>query len=253
MAIGLEIRQLKRLVAPPAVARLGEYEAFTIEGGTGRGSSRLYQPDLFKEERIEIMHALMRAHPFATLVTVGGEESGPEANHLPLVLHAGENDGDGQGLLRGHVARGNPLWQELDRRVDALAIFHGPQHYITPSWYPSKAEHGKVVPTWNYAVVHAYGRLSFFDEPARLLEHVGALTAQQEAGFDQPWSLADAPAEFLEQMVKGIVGFELTISRLEGKSKMSQNRAPADRVGVVDGLTSVGTPTARAVADLTGH
>ena len=210
----------------------------------------MYRPNIFSEDRIAAMQALIRAHPFATLVTSGAE--GPDANHLPMILQAGEgDDGDPSlGVLRGHVARANPLWQAVDRRVDALAIFHGPHNYVTPSWYPSKAVHGKVVPTWNYAVVHARGRLTFYDDPERLRAHVAALTVQQEAGRAAPWSLSDAPADFVDAMVGGIVGFELAISRLEGKWKMSQNREPGDRAGVVEGLNAEGTEAARAVADL---
>ena len=210
----------------------------------------MYRPDIFSEERVDVMHALMRAHPFATLVTSGSE--GAEANHLPLVLHAdtGATETAELGLLRGHVARANPLWQSLDRRVDVLAIFHGPQAYVTPSWYPAKAAHGKVVPTWNYAAVHARGRLTLYDDPDRLRAHVAALTAQHEAGRDVPWALSDAPADFIAALVKGIVGFELSISRLEGKWKMSQNQDAANRTGVVAGLTAEGTTTALAVADL---
>ena len=154
------------------------------------------------------------------------------------------------GVLCGHVARANPLWQTFDRRAQALAIFHGPHQYITPSWYPSKAAHGKVVPTWNYAVVHAYGRLSVYHDAERLRAHVDSLTASQEAGRDQPWALTDAPAAFIAGMVEGIVGFELPVDRLVGKWKMSQNRTAADRAGVVDGLTDTATPAAQAVAEL---
>ena len=164
----------------------------------------MHRPEIFREDRVDVMHALMRAYPFATLVRVGAD--GPEANHLPLLLDAAADDagvGRRNGVLRGHIARANPMWRETDRRVDVLAIFHGPHHYVTPSWYPSKAAHGKVVPTWNYAVVHAYGRLAFYDDAKRLRDHVAALTASQEASRDEPWALADAPEDFIAGMVNG--------------------------------------------------
>jgi transcriptional regulator len=188
----------------------------------------VYQPPAFREDRVEIMHDLMCAQPFATLVTTGS--NGMTADHLPLILLA---VGSERGILQGHVARPNPVWSDVDPSVDALAIFHGPHHYVTPSWYPSKAAHGKVVPTWNYAVVHAYGSLRAIEDADWLMAHLKALTARQESGRDTPWV---------------IVGFEIEISRLEGKQKMSQNRDEADRAGVIRGLEEEGSEMARHVA-----
>ena len=205
----------------------------------------MYQPPLFREDRIEVMHDLMRAHPLAMVVSYG--ESGIAANHLPLVLSA---DDSPRGTLRGHVAKPNPFWTDYDPAVEVLAVFQGPQHYISPGWYPSKKEHGKVVPTWNYAVVHAYGPMRVFDDTDWVIEHLRALTAQQEGGRDQPWAVTDAPSDFVARQLKGIVGFEIPISRIEGKWKMSQNRAQDDRQGVVKGLHDEGTSPARQVADL---
>ena len=205
----------------------------------------MYQPPAFREDRVEIMHDLMRAQPFATLVTVGPH--GMTANHLPLILLAG---GSERGILQGHVARPNPVWNDVDPSVDALAIFHGPHHYVSPSWYPSKAVHGKVVPTWNYAVVHAYGPLRAIEDADWLVTHLKALTAQQESGRDTPWEVGDAPADFIDRMVGGIVGFEIEIARLEGKQKMSQNRDEADRAGVICGLEEEGSEMARQVAGI---
>jgi transcriptional regulator len=140
------------------------------------------------------------------------------------------------GTLRGHVARANPLWQEFADGGEVLAIFHGPQAYVSPSWYPSKAEHGKVVPTWNYAVVHARGPLAVIDDPAWLRAFVGSLTAAHEAGRQPPWAVDDAPPEFVDQMLGAIVGFEIAITSLVGKWKASPNRSASDRTGVIDGL-----------------
>ena len=191
----------------------------------------MYQTPHFREDRIDVLHDLIRANPFATLVAFGQE--GLIANHLPFVLH---DDLSENGTLRGHVARANPLWKTFDPEVEALAIFQGPESYITPSWYPSKKEHGKVVPTWNYAVVHAYGCLSIVDNAAWLRAHLNEITFQQENERPVPWEVADAPKEYIERQLKGIVGIELPISRIEGKWKVSQNKKDQDRMGVSRGL-----------------
>ena len=191
----------------------------------------MYQPPLFREERVDVMHDLMRAHPFATLVCL--EAGALSANHIPLVIHPELSD---KGTLRGHVSKGNPLWREHDPSVEALAIFQGPQHYVTPSWYPSKKAHGKVVPTWNYAVVHAYGTPTIMQEPAWLLAHLNELTNRNETERPVPWEVSDAPDEFVGKQLKGIVGMEIPITRLEGKWKVSQNRDAKDRRGVTRGL-----------------
>jgi transcriptional regulator len=205
----------------------------------------MYQPSHFREDRLEVMHDLMRAHPLATLVSFDGD--GVSANHLPLVLHSDVSE---RGTLRGHVAKANPFWKNFDASVEALAVFQGPHHYISPGWYPSKKEHGRVVPTWNYAVVHAYGPMSVFDDAEWLLAHLQELTSQQEADRDHPWVVTDAPADYLAGMLKGIVGFEIPITRIEGKWKFSQNRSEKDREGVVRGLNVEGSPSSVQVSDL---
>lgn len=204
----------------------------------------MYQVAAFREERIDVLHALIRAHPLAVLVTSSGGTL--EANHLPLLIDPLPSP---QGTLRGHVARANPLWRQL-HEDEALAVFQGPQVYVTPSWYPEKRASGKVVPTWNYAVVHARGPLVIHDDRDWLRDLVSRLTDQQEAGRSQPWGIADAPEDYIERMLGAIVGIEIPISRIEGKWKVSQNRADADRAGVAAGLAQLADPQAQAMAGL---
>jgi transcriptional regulator len=154
------------------------------------------------------------------------------------------------GTLRGHVARANPVWQDPAPHLDALVIFAGPQLYVTPSWYPTKQESGKVVPTWNYAVVHAHGPLRPIDDPAWLRAFVTRLTARHEGERAAPWHVTDAPADFIERQLAGIVGIEIPVRQLDGKWKVSQNRTSADRAGVVAGLRERGAPDSDAMADL---
>lgn len=202
----------------------------------------MYTPAHFQEERLPVLHELMARHPLATLVTVGPE--GLEATHLPLLHDAGA------GTLRGHMARANSQWQHVAGGVRALAIFHGPQHYISPSWYPSTAEHGRVVPTWNYVVVHAQGPVRVIEDKAWIRRNVTELTAAQEAGFANPWRVEDAPPAFIDGQANAIVGIEMTIEKLAGKWKASQNRPEADRVGVIAGLRSLGTADAEVMAEV---
>ncbi len=176
------------------------------------------------------MQALMRDRPFATLVSAGS--AGLYASHLPTVL----KDEGACGVIECHLARANPHCKDLADVSEALMIFGGPEGYITPNWYPSKAQHGKVVPTWNYAVVHVYGRPEVMKDADWLRRHVTELTAQQERGQDKPWATSDAPEAYIDAMLRGIVGFRFAITRLEGKWKMSQNREMPDRDGVVKGL-----------------
>lgn len=197
----------------------------------------MYCPKHFDEPRSEILHALMRARPLATLVTHAAD--GLDANHIPLHL---ADDPLPLGTLRGHVARANPLWRAAGAGAEVLAIFHGPEGYITPAWYPSKAETGKAVPTWNFAVVHAHGRLRAVDDAAWLRAHLDALTARQEAAFAAPWHVADAPADYTDKLIGAVVGIEIEITRLSGKWKTSQNQPPRNRDGVVAGLRARGTP-----------
>ena len=192
----------------------------------------MYTPAQFKIEDAGEAHALIRAHPFAILVTQGAD--GLTATHLPTVLKV--DDASPLGRIECHLARPNPQWKSFAADAEALLIFQGPEAYIRPGWYPSKAEHGKAVPTWNYVAVHAYGSLRVMNDKAWLLAHVGELSEQQEAPYTERWSMADAPASYLDVMVRGIVGLTLEITRLEGKVKMSQNRDMRDREGVVAGL-----------------
>jgi transcriptional regulator len=183
----------------------------------------------------------MRAAPFANLVTIGSE--GLDATPLPLMLDP--RDGP-QGSLIGHVARANPQWRTTDVAQEALVIFSGPDSYITPSYYETKRLTGKVVPTWNYVTIHVRGRISFFQEPEALLELVRRLTDRHEGERGAPWAVSDAPADFIQSQLRAIVGLRLEITALTGKWKMSQNRSPADRAGVVAGLRADGV---EAVAD----
>ena len=206
----------------------------------------MYTPSYFKVADTADVHAMMRAQPFAILITQGSE--GLTATHLPTVLKV---DADCPlGRIECHLARPNPQWKTLTPDLDALLIFQGPEAYIRPGWYPSKAEHGKVVPTWNYAAVHAYGRLETVEDKDWLLAHVAELSDQQEVAYATPWATTDAPANFLDALIRGIVGLKLTIRRLEGKSKMSQNRPAADRAGVIEGLAQRASGEDTVIASL---
>ncbi len=205
----------------------------------------MYVPKHFDEPRVEVLHELIRARPLSTLVTLSS--SGLNANHIPLHLSAHPAP---LGTLRGHVARANPIWSTLDTSVEALAIFHGPDAYITPSWYATKAETGRVVPTWNYAVAHAYGTLRVIDDAAWLRTHLETLVAQQEAAFAEPWHLSDAPHDFTEALIETVVGIEIVITRLQGKWKASQNQPAQNRAGVIRGLEQNGSAEALEMAAL---
>ena len=181
----------------------------------------MYVPDHFRETRPEVLHEAIRRIGFATLVTRDAQ-GGLDANHLPMLL---EN-----GVLRGHVARANPVWKAGDG--EALAVFLGPHAYVSPNWYPSKAETGKAVPTWNYITVHAKGRIQWLQDAAWLRAHVTRLSDTHEAARADPWNIGDAPESYIEAMLRGIVGFELTVTQLDGKYKLTQNRDAADREGV---------------------
>jgi len=188
---------------------------------------------------------LIESHPLASLVTIAS--SGLFASHLPMVL---ERKSATRALLKGHLSRANKQWQDFQPGVQALAIFSGPEHYISPSWYPEKKETGKVVPTWNYAVVHVYGHLRVVEDPAWLMEHLNALTTVHEASFPAPWKVSDAPADYIASLIKGIVGVELPIERIEGKWKASQNHPERNRIGVVEGLERLNTPESLAMKAL---
>jgi transcriptional regulator len=205
----------------------------------------VYIPKFNQEARLDVMHALIESQPFATLVTMSN--SGLFASHLPMVLAPGEGI---YGTLRGHLSRANNQWRDLSPSVEALAIFSGDHHYISPNWYPEKTEDGKVVPTWNYAVVHAYGPIRIIEDPAWLLSHLTALTTQHEAPSPSPWHVSDAPADYISSQIKGIIGIELPISRIEGKWKVSQNKSERTRLAVEQGLEDLHTPEALAMRDL---
>ena len=201
----------------------------------------MYQPKHFEETRPEVLQALVREHALATLVTMGSE--GLTANLIPLLWQASSVP-EAPGRLLGHVARANRLWQDSDLSVPVLAVFQGPAHYISPSWYPSKQEHGKVVPTWNYAVVQARGVLRIHQDADWIRAQVTALTQQQEAGFAQPWSVEDAPRDYTDGLLKALVGIEIEVTAWAGKWKVSQNQPAPNRAGVVAALQD--TPCSNA-------
>jgi transcriptional regulator len=205
----------------------------------------MYLPKIHEETRLEVLHALIRAHPLGIWVETGQQEL--VVNHVPFVLDpaAGEF-----GTLRGHVARANPIWRATPGSSPGVVTFRGPQAYITPSWYPSKHEHGRAVPTWNYAIVTAHGRPEFIEDRAWLFTHLGELTATHEASQALPWTIDDAPADFTDKLVRAIVGVEIPITRIEGKWKTNQNRPEPDKLGVVAGLLSKGDDESAAMAAL---
>lgn len=195
----------------------------------------MYLPKVFEQPDIAAMHGLIGSHPFATLVTHGSE--GLSANHIPFEL---AKEPLPYGTLFCHVSRSNPLCREAVNGAEALVVFQGPNAYITPSWYPSKVETGKVVPTWNYVVVHAHGRLRAIDDVQRIRTHIEHLTDHQETAFSQPWTVSDAPADFTEKLIGSVVGIEMIVTRLVGKWKISQNQPERNRTGVAAGLRSMG-------------
>jgi transcriptional regulator len=195
----------------------------------------VYVPPLFKEDRIDILHDAIRAAGLVTLVTLMPD--GLIASHVPVLL---DPDPAPYGTLLGHVARPNPQAKGAVAGTEALVIFQGPDAYITPSWYETKRQTAKVVPTWNYVAIHAYGPIEFFNDADRLLDIVTRLTNREEGRRTDPWAVTDAPADFIDGMLKGIVGFAMPLSRIEGKWKMSQNRPAEDQKGVVAGLVADG-------------
>ena len=204
----------------------------------------MYLPPAFRDEELPSLHQTMRDARLANFVTSTAE--GLMASPLPLFLAADEGP---YGTLYGHLARANTQWK-LPPAGDAMALFMGPDAYISPAWYPSKAEHHRVVPTWNYVAVHAYGAVEFFDDADRLLDVVSRLTNLHETGRKTPWSVSDAPKEFIAAQLRGIVGLRMPITRIDGKRKMSQNRSVEDRAGVVAGLNANERPSDRIVAGL---
>ena len=205
----------------------------------------MYEPSHFKVEDRDALFDVMRAHPLATLVTVG--EGGLIANPVPFVLHADEGE---QGVLRAHLARPNPQWKAIAAGAETLVIFTGTERYVTPAWYASKQEHGKVVPTWNYVTVQARGPARAIQDGAWLHAHLEALTAQQERPRAEPWAVSDAPEPFINALSRGIVGIEIEIAALAGKFKLSQNRPEADKHSVLNGLSADPESESQVMAQL---
>lgn len=193
----------------------------------------MYLPTAFAEDRLEVKHGLIRAYPLGMLVISGAD--GPMADLLPFALYPDEGTA-GLGVLRAHMARANPAWQALAAGGECLVVFQGPEAYISPSWYASKAVSHKVVPTWNYAMVQVRGAARVIEDAAWLRRQLGDLTAMQESGLPEPWAVADAPPDFVDGLLKAIIGIEIPIRSIVGKWKVSQNRSAADANGVAAGL-----------------
>jgi transcriptional regulator len=195
----------------------------------------VYIPQHFAETSVRELHQIIREQPFGILVTHTAD--GLDANHIPFEL---QPQPDSLGTLHAHIARANPLWKEVPHGADVLVIFRGPHGYISPNWYPSKQETHRHVPTWNYEVVHAHGRLSVVDDPRFLGSFLARLTRRHETDEPRPWKMADAPQDYLEQMLKMVVGIQIELTRLEGKRKLSQNRETRDFEGVIHALNERG-------------
>lgn len=187
----------------------------------------MYTPSPFAAPDQAALYALMRAYPLATLIVK--DAHGLEVNHVPLLLTA-------DGTLTGHLARANPLWRTMQSAPAVLAVFHGPQAYVSPSWYPAKERHGKGVPTWNYAVVHAQGSARVIETADWIQAHLAAMTAQHEAAFESPWRMEEAPPAFITGLLQAVVGIEITLTGLTGKWKLSQNQSAENQAGVMVGL-----------------
>jgi transcriptional regulator len=207
----------------------------------------MYQPPHFREDRLDVQHALIRLHSLGLLITAG--PGGLQANYVPFLI---EPEASERGTLRAHLARANPQLGELAAVGECLAVFQGAQHYISPSLYPTKRDTGKVVPTWNYITVHAWGRPRVIDDADWLRRQIDDLTVHKESSRAPAWNVSDAPESFIAAQIKGIVGLEIPISRIEGKWKVSQNRPAVDQAGVVAGLSGGGSEAevmARHVAE----
>src|SRR5579862_4674811 len=209
------------------------------------GGSGVYIPEAFREERPEVLRAFIERHPLGAMICTTAD--GFVANHIPMMLTGG---GDSNLVLRGHMARANPVWKSVAPDSPVLVIFGGANHYISPSWYPAKQEHGRVVPTWNYAAVHAHGALRVHEDREWLRGLVTKLTETHEAQFERPWSVTDAPADYIDGLLKAIVGIEIPIERLEGKWKMGQNRTDADREAAAEKLQQMKAASAAETGEL---
>ncbi|MDO9162082.1 MAG: FMN-binding negative transcriptional regulator [Methylococcaceae bacterium] len=203
----------------------------------------MYIPKPFDEPRIDVMQALIRDYPLATLVTLSAD--GLNANHIPL--HLVVDGGSPFGTLRGHVVRSNPMWGDFDQQTEILTVFQAANAYISPSRYVTKQQTGKVVPTWNYAAVHAYGTMRVIDDAAWIRNQLETLTAEHEAAFPKPWAVSDAPHDFTEKLIEQIIGIEITVTRLSGKWKVSQNQPAENQIGVINGLNECGKVEAAAL------
>jgi transcriptional regulator len=227
-------------------------ESMTITRGAGllekqETTAMLYMPPHFRQEDLAKIHADIAATGFAQLITVSGR--GPIISHVPLFLKQdGPQDITGHGALIGHLARGNPQWTESDLTKPAVAVFMGPDAYVSPSYYPSKLENPRVVPTWNFSVVHVTGMLEVFEDHDQLIADLTKLTAKHEARVKSGWQVSDAPADFLQRQTRGIVGIRMRITAFDAKSKLSQNRAPADQANVAATLAKSDAPSDRALA-----
>ncbi len=203
----------------------------------------LYNPPAFRESDLPAMQDQIAASGLTTLISVGA--NGPIVSNLPIVY---EREPAPFGVIAGHLARANPQWRESDLAKPVLALFMGADAYVSPSYYPSKREHGKVVPTWNYSMIVARGRLEIFEDEDTLRGQVATLTRRFEAGFEKPWEVSDAPEEFIARQIKGIVGVRLHLESIEGKTKQNQNRSAADQEGVIEGLAPSDRAADREVA-----
>ncbi len=205
----------------------------------------MYIQSIFEECRASVLHNFMQENPFGALTVL--TEEGLQTNHLPFELVPGIGD---LGTLRAHVSRANPVWQLFDSQVLPQVVFLGPHAYVSPTWFPSRHTHGKVAPSWNYAVVHAHGELRVQQDPTWLHNHLAALSTQQEAGRTDPWHLGEAPVPFTAKMIEHLVGLEISITRLIGKFQLGQQYREADRQGVIDGMSCDANPMCGIVANL---
>ncbi|MGR5321717.1 FMN-binding negative transcriptional regulator [Vibrio sp. DNB22_19_1] len=204
----------------------------------------MYIPRKFRQEKIKELVAVMQQYPFATIVTQS--EGGIEATHLPVLLKQANE----KLILKAHIAKANPIWKKVKNGSDILVIFNGPNCYISPNNYPTKAEHGRAVPTWNYVVVHAKGSISFISDAEWIYSLIDELTTEHESNLEQPWSISDAPDEYIQKMLPAIVGIEIEVNSIEGQWKLSQNQPEVNKRGVINGLSALGESDADAVASM---